>query len=392
MIGPTDLMRLQPLIVAAGVDGWLLFDFRGRNPIAAAVLGDEILGSRRVYVLIPPDGPPTALVHAVDAELWRTWPAAWPKRVWVTREELTRELGTLVRDRRLAVDYSPNGAIPYLDGVPAGVAELLRSLGATLVSSVDLVTRYCSVMSPGDIASHQRAAEAIAAIAREALALAGSKAASATPMHEHALAVWVRERLDGAGLVTESGPSVSWGPNAARAHYDPTAEESVPIVPGALLLLDLWAKEPDGIYADQTWMAAIGTPTARDAELWTVVRDARDAALGVIEQRIRAGRPVRGADADAAARRVIGDAGHLSRTIARTGHSIDRYGLHGFGPPVDDTETYDDRLLIPGVGFSVEPGVYLPGEAGVRSEVNVVVGEGDVIVTPSEYQRDLLVV
>ena len=127
MIGPTDLMRLQPLIVAAGVDGWLLFDFRGRNPIAAAVLGDEILGSRRVYVLIPPDGPPTALVHAVDAELWRTWPAAWPRRVWVTREELTLELGTLVRDRRLAVDYSPNGAIPYLDGVPAGCPRMYRT-------------------------------------------------------------------------------------------------------------------------------------------------------------------------------------------------------------------------------------------------------------------------
>ena len=102
---------------------------------------------------------------------------------------------------------------------------------------------------------------------------------------------------------------------------------------------------------------------------------------------------MRGAEADAAAR-----AGHrrrrlsVDRTIARTGHSIDRYGLHGFGPPIDDTETHDDRLLIPGVGFSVEPGVYLPGEAGVRSEVNVVVGEGDIIVTPSEYQRDLLVV
>ena len=247
-------------------------------------------------------------------------------------------------------------------------------------------------MSPQDIASHRRAAEAIAAIAREALALAGSKAASPQPVTEHELAGWVRERFDRAGLITESGPSVSWGPNAARAHYDPTPAESAPIVPGALLLLDLWAKEPDGIYADQTWMAAIGSPTQRDAELWTVVREARDAALSVIGRRIEAGEPVRGAEADAAARRVIGEAGHLPRTIARTGHSIDRYGLHGFGPPIDDTETYDDRLLIPGIGFSVEPGVYLPGEAGVRSEVNVVVGEGEIIVTPKAYQRELMVV
>ena len=392
MINPTDLPSLQPLIAAAGVDGWLLFDFRGRNPIAAAVLGPEIVGSRRVYVLIPPAGPPIALVHAVDAELWRDWPVAWPKRVWVTREELAEALGALVRGLRVAVDWSPGGAIPYLDGLPLGVAEQLRALGATLVPSAELVTRYCSVWSPADVASHRRAAEAIAAIAREALALAGSRAATPDPITEHALAVWVRERLERAGLVTESGPSVSWGPNAARAHYDPTAAESAPIVPGALLLLDLWATEPGGIYADQTWMAAIGAPSERDAQLWTVVRTARDAALDLIRSRVRSGAPVRGADADAAARRIITSAGYVDRTIARTGHSIDRFGLQGFGPPIDDTETYDDRLLIPGVGFSVEPGVYFPGETGVRSEVNVVVGEGTVEVTPREYQSELLVV
>ncbi len=392
MITPTDLARLQPLVAQFGVDGWLLFDFRGRNPIAAAVLGPEIVGSRRVYVLIPPTGLPIALVHAVDAELWRAWPSSWPKRVWVTREQLAAELGTLVRGKRLAVDWSPDGAIPYLDGVPLGVAELLRSLGATLVPSAELVTRYCSVWSAADVASHRRAAEAIAAIAREALALAGSRAATAEPLNEHALAVWVRERFDRAGLVTESGPSVSWGPNAARAHYDPTPEESAPIVRGAMLLLDLWATEPGGIYADQTWMAAIGPPSERDAHLWSVVRRARDAALDLIRSRVRGGAAVRGAEADAAAREVITAAGYADRTIARTGHSIDRYGLHGFGPPIDNTETHDDRLLIPGVGFSVEPGVYFPGEAGVRSEVNVVVGEGEVEITPQVYQSDLMVV
>ena len=392
MITPHDLPGLQRLIAEAGLDGWLLFDFRGRNPIAAAVLGDQIVGSRRVYVLVPPDGRPTALVHAVDAELWRWWPAGWRKHVWVTREQLTTELGGLVRGRRLAVDYSPNGAIPYLDGVPAGVAELLRSLGATLVSSVDLVTRYCSVWTAADLASHRRAAAAIAAIAREGLAMAGARAGTDEPLTEYQVAVWVRERFDRAGLVTESGPSVSWGPNAARTHYDPTATESAPIVRGALLLLDLWAKEPDGIYADQTWMAALGRPSERDARLWDVVREARDAALHLIDRRVRAGERVRGAEADAAAKRIIADAGYLDFTVSRTGHSIDRYGLHGFGPPIDDTETHDDRLLIPGVGFSVEPGIYLPGEAGVRSEVNVVVGAGEIAVTPEGYQSELMVV
>ena len=356
------------------------------------MLGDEIVGSRRVYVLFPAHGPPTALVHAVDAELWRGWPSAWPKQVWVTREQLTRELGGA------GAGPSACGGLltQWRHSVPRwrarGVAEPLGSLGATLVSSVELVTRYCSVMSPADVASHRRAAEAIAGIAREALALAGlaggGRTADGRARACRVGAVAVRS----AGLVTESGPSASWGPNAARAHDDPTAEESAPIAPGALLLLDLWAKEPDGIYADQTWMAAIGLPAARDGDLWTVVRDARDAALEVLERRIGA-RPAR----PRGRRRRGGAARHRSRRPPRahhraTGHSIDRYGLHGFGPPIDDTETYDDRLLIPGVGFSVEPGVYLPGEAGVRSEVNVVVGEGEIIVTPAQYQRELLVV
>jgi Xaa-Pro dipeptidase len=392
MIGPRELSRLQPLVAAAGVDGWLLFDFRGRNPIAAAVLGDEIVGSRRVFVLIPPAGPPTALVHAVDAELWRAWPTEWTKRVWVTREALAEQLGALVRGKRLAADISPQGAIPYLDGVPAGVADWLGRLGATLVPSAELVTRYCSVWTAEDVASHSRAAAAIGEIAREAMGRAGAAADGDRPITEHELAVWIRERFDRAGLVSESGPSVSWGPNAARTHYEPTADESQPIVRGALLLVDLWAKEPNGIYADQTWMAAIGGPSRRDVELWEVVLTARDAALTLIRDRVRTGQPVRGAEADAAAKGVIERAGHLEHTVSRTGHSIDRFGLHGFGPPIDDTETYDDRLLVPGVGFSVEPGVYLPGEAGVRSEVNVVVQDSDILITPADYQRELLAV
>jgi Xaa-Pro dipeptidase len=248
------------------------------------------------------------------------------------------------------------------------------------------------VWKTDDVATHRRAAAAKALIAREAMTRAGEAAAAGRPISEHELAVWIRERFDRAGLVSESGPSVSWGPNAARTHYEPTAAESQPIAGGALLLVDLWAKEPNGIYADQTWMAAIGAPSGRDGELWEVVRTARDAALTLIRERVRAGAPVRGAEADAAAKAVIGRAGHREHTVSRTGHSIDRYGLHGFGPPIDDTETYDDRLLVPGVGFSVEPGVYLPGLAGVRSEVNVVVQERDIVVTPEDYQRELLLV
>jgi Xaa-Pro dipeptidase len=389
------LPALQSMLRELGVDGWLLYDFRGRNPIAAAVLGGGIVGTRRVYAWLPAHGVPVVLVHAIDWELWEVgnfWPAAWERHRWVSRAEFKPRLATLVSGRRVAIDYSPNGAIPYLDAVPAGVVESLRSLDAVVVPSVDLVTRFVSAWHPGERASHIRAAAIVADVARAALALAGAAARLPSPMTEHAVAEWIRERFDRAGLVTESGPSVSYGVNAARTHYEPTAAQSAAIVPGALLLLDLWAKEPGGIYADQTWMATVGAPSTRDAGVWETVRSARDAVLDLLRSRAASHEPLRGGDLDRAAKSVIAHAGLGAYIECRTGHSIDAYGLHGFGPSVDDTETVDDRLLVPGVGFSVEPGVYIPGQVGVRSEVNACMGDGEVLVTPSDAQHDLIVV
>jgi Xaa-Pro dipeptidase len=394
MIDVHALPRLQSILddLAEPVEGWLLFDFRGTNPIMAAVVGPEVVGTRRAYAYFPRRGTPTAIVHAIDAELWRTWPQAWRKIIWVRREELAESLRSLVGARTVAIEYSPAGDVPYLDYVPAGMVEFLQQAGATLVSSGELVTRYCSAWSEADLASHRRAAEAVAAIAREAIALAGNRARTDSPMTEHELARWVLQAFDRAGLVTNGPPSVSYGANAARAHYEPTAAESVAIVPGQLLLLDLWATEPDGIYADQTWMGAIGAPSSRAAELWSIVCEARDAALDLLRTHLASREPVTGADADRAAREVIVRHGYGDRIICRTGHSIDRYGLHGYGPTIDDTESYDRRRIVPGVGFSVEPGIYIPGEIGVRSEVNAHARTDGLDVTPVAYQRELLVV
>ncbi|HEX7051359.1 MAG TPA: M24 family metallopeptidase [Longimicrobiales bacterium] len=394
MIRTDALGRLEHAITAAPeeLDGWLLFDFRGINPIMAAVVGPEVVGTRRAYVYFPRAGRPTALVHAIDAEQWRGWPDAWEKRIWVRRETLAQELGALVGGRRIAVEYSPDGAVPYVDYLPAGTAEFLRRLGATLVCSAPLVTRYCSVWSDAGLASHRRAAGIIAGIAREGIARAGERARSDEPMSEFELATWIRNAIDRAGLTTESGPSVCYGPNAARNHYDPTAEDAAPIIPGALLLVDLWATEPGGIYADQTWMGAIGAPGERDATLWNVIREARDAALDLLRERTARGTPPAGAEVDRAARDVIHRHGYADCIQCRTGHSIDHYGLHGYGPTIDDTESFDDRALIPGVGFSIEPGIYIPGQAGVRSEVNVHVEDDDILVTPDDYQSELIVV
>lgn len=393
MLHPDALPAIHTAIAACAepVDGWLLFDFRGINPIMAAVVGTEVVGSRRAYVYFPRDGVPTALVHAVDAELWRGWPRAWRRIVWVRREELAHQLRVLVGGRMVAMEYSPGGAIPYGDYVPAGTLELVRASGASPVSSAELVTRYCSVWSAANLASHLRAAARVAGIARAALARVGERAGSAEPVTEHELTSWVLEAFNRAGLVTESPPSVSYGDHAARVHYEASAEGSSPIVPGALLLLDLWAKEPGGIYADQTWMAAIGSPSERAAGLWTVVRTARDAALELLQRRLESGEAVTGAEADRAAREVIDGAGYGSYIVSRTGHSIDRVGLHGNGPTIDDTESYDTRRILPGAGFSVEPGIYIPGEIGLRSEVNAHARADGLDVTPVDYQRDLIV-
>ena len=394
MLKPTALPALHAALAALAdpVDGWLLFDFRGINPIMAAVVGEEIVGSRRAYVYVPRGGPPVALVHGVDAELWRNWPAEWRRVVWVRREELSRELASLVGGRTVAMEYSPGGAIPYGDYVPAGTLELVRSAGAKPVSSAELVSRYCSVWTADDLAGHVRAAKILSDIARAAIARIGERARAGDPVDEHEVTRWVLEAFDRAGLVTESPPSVSYGAHAARPHYDAPAEGSSPIVPGQLLLLDLWAKEPGGIYADQTWMAAIGAPSPRAAELWTVVQGARDAALDLLRARLEAGEPVAGAEADRAAYAVIAAAGYGDRIICRTGHSIDRVGLHGFGPTIDDTESFDSRRIIPGVGFSVEPGIYIPGEIGLRTEVNAHARADGLDVTPGDYQRELIVV
>jgi len=393
MLQPDALPRLHAALDAASekVDGWLLFDFRGINPIMAAVVGDEIVGSRRAYVFIPRGRDPVALVHAVDAELWRAWPSVWRRVVWVRREELVRELGALVGGKVVAMEYSPGGAVPYGDYVPAGTLELVRAAGASPVSSAELVSRYCSVWSADDLAGHLRAAGILSEIAQASIRRIGERARAGDPVDEHEVTRWVLEAFDRAGLVTESPPSVSYGEHAARVHYEAPAEGSSPIVPGQLLLLDLWAREPGRIYADQTWMAAIGTPSARAAELWNVVRGARDAALDLLRRRLEAGQPVAGAEADRASRGVIEAAGYGDRIVCRTGHSIDRVGLHGFGPTIDDTESFDSRLIVPGVGFSVEPGIYFPGEVGLRTEVNAHARADGLDVTPGDFQRDLIV-
>jgi Xaa-Pro aminopeptidase len=392
MLTPRTLPTVQRALADAGLDGWLLYDFHGNNPISSGLLGLEGMVTRRVFALVPREGSPRALGHAIEEGPWRHWPAEWPRASYGTWRELEDAVGTMVRGKRVAMEYSPGDAVPYLDRVPAGVLEMVRAAGASeVVSSGELVTRFYAAWSEAQLASHRRAAETIAAIAREALGLAGERARGARPCTEHELAQWILERFARAGLLTDHGPSVSAGANAANPHYEPSAEGSRAIREGDVLLIDLWATEPDGVYADQTWMATIGAPSARAADVWSAVRDARDAAIELLRRAAAEGRTLRGADVDDAARAVIAARGFGDRFIHRTGHSIDPRSLHGAGPHLDNRETREERRLVPGVGFSIEPGIYLPDEFGMRSEVNAYLLPCELVVTPAEYQRELIV-
>ncbi|MBK6488936.1 MAG: aminopeptidase P family protein [Gemmatimonadetes bacterium] len=389
---PESLPEIQQAIGEAGLDGWLLYDFRASNPIAREFLGmaDAHL-SRRIFVLIPRSGVPLAITHNIEQGAWRDWPVAWRRERYSSWRELEGYLQAMVGGKRLAMEYSPGDAVPYLDRIPAGMLELIREAGATVSTSGELVSRFYATWTPDNLAAHIRSAEHLHRIVHEAFAHAGAMARAGTPIAEHALQARIMAAFDRAGMVTYSPPNVSLGAHAADPHYEPSADATTLIVADNLLLIDLWAREPGHPYADQTWMGSIGAPSERGLAMWNVVRDSRDAAIAFVSDKVAAGEVVRGADVDDAARSVIDRAGFGQYFTHRTGHSMDAREIHGSGPNLDNLETRDERLLIPGVGFSIEPGIYIPGEIGLRTEVNAYVDESSVLITPGEIQRDLII-
>ncbi|MEX2181256.1 MAG: M24 family metallopeptidase [Gemmatimonadaceae bacterium] len=396
MLTPATLAELQSALRAAGLDGWLLYDFRGLNPVAGALLGIRGLVTRRIFAWIPATGTPTAITHAIEQGPWVDWPAAWDRKVYSAWRELEALLPPLVRGRRIAMEYSPGDAVPVVDRIPAGVLELVRASGAEVVTSGELVTQFFAVWSAAEVASHRRNAELLRALALAAFARVGDAVRAGTPIHEHDVKAWLLAQFEANGVWTDHGPIIAATENAADPHYEPTPERPRPFRQGDVVLIDLFATDvgqpPGAMWADQTWMAVIGTPTARQREVWASIRDARDAAITLLTERLAGATPVRGGEADAAARAVIEQRGFGKHFTHRTGHSIDARGLHGMGPNIDDLETRDNRLLVPGVGFSIEPGIYIAGEVGMRTEVNAYVAGEGLVVTPAEIQRDLIVV
>ena len=384
---PEVVAAIRRALIAEDLDGWLLYDFHGLNPVAQRLLG---LGktTRRGFVLIPRDGAPVALIHAIESSAWRSWP--FERRVYSGWRELEAELrGLLEGLGRVAMEVSPGGAVPTLDLVPAGMAGFLLELGLEIASSGDLVSRFHSVWTPEQRVAHGRAAEIVADVAHRAFGRAADAVRPGVPTNEGALSDWIRGELRVAGLTQEVDCIVAVGAGAADPHYAPEGAGAT-IERGSLLLIDLWGAFAGSVPADQTWMGFLGSAVdARTDEVWRAVRDARDAAVDFLRARHAAGEEVRGFEVDDVARAVIEARGFGDHFVHRTGHSIDT-SLHGSGPNLDNLESRDDRRLIAGVGFSVEPGVYIAGEIGVRSEINVFWGAEGPEVTPNEVQREIL--
>jgi Xaa-Pro aminopeptidase len=391
LLDAVDLSAVRAALADLGADGWLLYDFRKVNPIAGRILGDTGMGTRRLFVLLPRSGPPVAIAHRIELQPLADFPGdVRPYGPW---RELHGHLEAVVRGRTMAMEISPLDQVPYLDRVPHGVVQLLESFGARLVSSAPLVSRFAAHWSAAELAGHRRAAEALATIAHDALGWAGAEVARGQEVRETTVQRRVLEAIERAQLWTNEGPIVAFGPTTAMPHYEPHAGADRRLAAGDVVLLDLWAGPARGsVFADQTWMGFAGrTPDAEVRRVWQAVKGARDAAVAFLRGQWRPGGPVTGAQVDDAARAVIRDAGLAEFFVHRTGHSIDR-DLHGSGPHIDNFETEDTRALVPGVGFSVEPGVYLPNRFGVRSEINVYIDATGPEVNPRAPQQDLMLI
>jgi Xaa-Pro dipeptidase len=373
-----DVAAVQDALKAEGLDGWLLYDFQGSNPIAARLAGigerGGHLATRRWFYLVPASGEPRGLVHAIERHNLDHLPGL--KSIYAGRVQLETGLKHLLNGMtRVAMEYSPGNAIPYVSRVDAGTVELVRDTGVAVASSGDLVQRFDGLWDEAGIASHREASEKLYRIKDQAFAAITRRLRDGTPTTEFDIQQMMVRWFAEEGLTAESAPNVSAQENAGNPHYLPTAEQHRAIRPNELVLIDLWGKQtmPRSVYADITWVGFTGAAIPdRIAGAFDVIGRARDAAVTRAQDAAREGQPVRGFELDRAARQVITAAGYGDAILHRTGHSLGEQ-VHGNGAHLDDYETHDERRLMPGSVFTIEPGVYFE-DFGVRTEINVVWG------------------
>jgi Xaa-Pro dipeptidase len=401
-----DLSAIQTALREHQLDGWLFYDHHHRDPIAYRILGldENSFVSRRWYYFIPAEGEPRKLVHRIESGKLDTLPGS--KDAYSSWQELEQKLEAMLDGATtLAMQYSPRNAIMYVAMVDAGTVELVRSLGKRVVSSADLVSVFEAVLTEHQIATHFEAQRRLDAVLSAGWKYIGENVRSAATITEFDVVEFLNAEIEKAGLWTDHGPNCSAGPNSADSHYEPTRETSRTLRNGDFILIDIWAKlaaagdpkqpDPTAVWYDITWTGVVGRdPSAREQLIFNTVRDARDAAIETVQRAYAEARPIAGWEADDAARAVIRDAGFGDFFTHRTGHNI-AIILHGNGAHLDNLETHDERLLLPNTCFSVEPGIYFPGEFGVRSEVNMITRPrspeqaGSAVVT-GPIQRELL--
>jgi Xaa-Pro dipeptidase len=388
-----NLERIQEALRADMCAGWLFYDFRRSNPIAYQVLElplDEMY-TRRWFYFVPAAGTPVALVSAVEAHVLRSLPGA--RLVFHTWQEMHAHLRTLLQGSgRVAMEYSPMNAIPYISRVDAGTLELIRSFNVDVVSSANLSQRFVAQLSAAQMQSHRAAGRRLMEAKDALFTQLGSDLRSGVVLDEYQVQQRFIALIERMGLVVPEPPIVGVNANSGNPHYEPTSQVSSPIRRGDLILFDFWARFPqdDAIYADYTWVAFAGTRDeipARQREIFEIVRAARDTAIAFIRERMAAGERVVGYQVDDVTRAVIARAGYGDFFVHRTGHSITTFE-HGNGANLDNLETQDERILLPNTCCSVEPGIYLP-EFGIRSEVNLLILENDAEVTGVPAQEEI---
>lgn len=380
---PIDVGAVQGILAIQRLDGWLLYDYQGQNPVAHEVVRPQRPTSRRWFVLIPARGEPVVLAHQADMQAFAGFPGR--KVEYAGWRDLDLRLKELLKGkRRVAMEYSKAAALPQMSRVDAGTHERVRGLGPDIISSEDLLQTTRARWSAEGRASHYLAAHHLAAINRDALAFIGRQVAAGRKVTERQVQDRILAGMRTRGLQADAPPVVASGPNSADPAYPTPPEGSRAIVTGDVVILELAARQagkPDAVHAELTWVAYVGSEVpARHAELFSIVARARDAAVALVTERVKAHRPVRGWEADRAARELVTKAGWGERFVHRTGHSIDtrRYGS---GANLDDLETHDTRSLVTGTGFVVSPGIYLPGELGLRVATDCFVGAGGLEVT-----------
>lgn len=388
-----QLALIQQSLTEEGLDGWLFFDHHVRDPLAYRVLGLSAppAVSRRWYYLVPAAGEPRGLVHRIERSILDSLPGA--KRAYSSWTEQVEGLARLLSGcRRVAMQYSPRCAIPYISMVDAGTVELVGSLGVEVASSANLIQYFEARWTPEKLQYHLEAGRRVDAIRAAAFGLIGDRLRTGAGITEFEVKQFVLERFREAGLVTDHGPIVAVNANASNPHYEPQSSTSLEIRGGDSVLLDMWAKldRPEAVYYDITWTGCCGPqPPSQVENVFQVVRTARDRAIEFVRQAAAEQRALRGFEVDDAARAYIIEQGYGQYFTHRTGHSIG-VEVHGAGANMDNFETHDERRVIPWTCFSIEPGIYLP-EFGIRSEVNVFIDEEEARVT-GEVQQQLVLI